>query len=348
MSQIHFFKLRRLGAYLIFLSLFSCSKPYDDMGNDTPFVWIGGNKTLLKSINDGQTWEVPPNFPATELQSAVFTQIFSLNTTQIFLAGNFSGKLFYYTNNAHYFYPTVDYLSDTPDALNPVAIFSVSPNKQYVVGKNQLRIINRSSYYSFTQQKLFFGQGVALSLVLLVDSNIGYCAGNQGQVFVTHDDFRTYQAIQIEGYPDILCAYNTQPDSLTNNLFMAGSRGALVVFRNKSAQYTTINTGVTDTLRCIEFYNSSTGFISGDNGCLLKTTDGGNTWIKLLSGTMENIHSISCRTERIIMAVGNNGLIIQSFDGGITWTGLVGITSKNLRSVHYCKRKPYIEFINRP
>ena len=67
-------------------------------------------------------------------------------------------------------------------------------------------------------------------------------------------------------------------------------------------------------LNCINFIDSNTGIISGNE--ILKTTDGGNSWNSIFS---QEVKSVSFKDYNTIYAVTSDGNIHISEDGGVSW-----------------------------
>jgi photosystem II stability/assembly factor-like uncharacterized protein len=108
-----------------------------------------------------------------------------------------------------------------------------------------------------------------------------------------------------------------------------GNEGKIIRTTDAGTTWKTIAAGTNQSLRSIEFVNSTTGWIAS-TGCLLKTTDAGNTWsvINAPAAIPANrvIYSVSFRTENNGIAVcqggGTNGsFILVTNDGGTTWAG---------------------------
>ncbi len=87
--------------------------------------------------------------------------------------------------------------------------------------------------------------------------------------------------------------------------------------------------GTSDSLRCIKFINSLTGFIAGTNGTILKTTTGGIIWSKINPGIKYDFYSICIISDSVLFACGENGMILRSENSGNNWTTLSsGITTR--------------------
>ncbi|MBI4945136.1 MAG: T9SS type A sorting domain-containing protein [Bacteroidetes bacterium] len=98
----------------------------------------------------------------------------------------------------------------------------------------------------------------------------------------------------------------------------------------------TIQTDVTDrTLNTVYFYNSSVGYVGGDNGRISKTVDGGATWTSCNYNTVQPITSIFFTSATTGVAVGWYGVIIKTTDGGNTWSASSTGTNANYTNVYF-------------
>ena len=85
------------------------------------------------------------------------------------------------------------------------------------------------------------------------------------------------------------------------------------------ARWDAQNSGVTDNLCSVFFFDPQTGWAAGENNTVLKTTDGGATWKRMTERTE------SGRCAEIVFSDANNGwlntgdLLLYTSDGGDTW-----------------------------
>ncbi|HPG41597.1 MAG TPA: YCF48-related protein [bacterium] len=70
----------------------------------------------------------------------------------------------------------------------------------------------------------------------------------------------------------------------------------------------------------IYFFNSTTGWIFGENGVIKKTINGGYNWVNQESGVHDRLYSIYFRDSNKGFVAGYNKTLLKTGDGGETWT----------------------------
>ena len=80
-----------------------------------------------------------------------------------------------------------------------------------------------------------------------------------------------------------------------------------------------VQSGVTSTLRDIDFVDPDHGWAAGQDGTIIATSDGGETWRAQETGFEITIRSIDFIDANAGWAVGHLGLILHTTDGGQTW-----------------------------
>ena len=95
----------------------------------------------------------------------------------------------------------------------------------------------------------------------------------------------------------------------------AGSPGSSV----ESGLWQPVRSGVTSTLRDVEFVDPYHGWAVGQDGAIIATSDGGETWRRQSSGFDLTIRGVDFVDTRTGWAVGHLGLILHTADGGATW-----------------------------
>ena len=83
------------------------------------------------------------------------------------------------------------------------------------------------------------------------------------------------------------------------------------------------------------FYNTSIGWVFGNNGLIAKTTDGGAHWIGQSSHTNNFFLKVFFVNPNIGWACGYNGTFLRTTNGGDLWTLQALGTSKNIISVFF-------------
>ena len=94
------------------------------------------------------------------------------------------------------------------------------------------------------------------------------------------------------------------------------------------AQWTPVNSNVTEDLNDVFFFNSTIGFCGGNNGTLLKSIDAGQNWSTQNVPTTDDIVKVHFITEDIGFLRANNtttytNTIYRSIDGGNSWSSIM-------------------------
>lgn len=107
---------------------------------------------------------------------------------------------------------------------------------------------------------------------------------------------------------------------------VGGDSGTVIKTIDGGITWNSINSGTTNLLLDVYFFNNDTGYATGTSGTIIKTTNGGSTWIPLNSGTNNPLSSICFVDANTGFAVGgidNNfesgGIILKTIDQGIHW-----------------------------
>ncbi len=86
----------------------------------------------------------------------------------------------------------------------------------------------------------------------------------------------------------------------------------------------------TASFKALNFVNTTTGWVVGDNGSILKTTDGGSNWTPQTSGTTETLRGVFFWDSNTGWACGGNGVIVATTNGGNSWTPQNSTTTNQL------------------
>ncbi len=89
-----------------------------------------------------------------------------------------------------------------------------------------------------------------------------------------------------------------------------------------SAQWRTVSSGTTASLRGLSVVDAQTAWASGSRGTVVRTTDGGNSWQLVApadAGALD-FRSIHARNTRVAHAAATAGRIYRTTDGGATWS----------------------------
>lgn len=105
------------------------------------------------------------------------------------------------------------------------------------------------------------------------------------------------------------------------NTFVVGKGG--LIRKNSDCEifgsWSDQQSGTTDTLYSIKFFDNQNGVCVGQNGKILRTTNNGRNWVNIISGTTVSLRNLISIGDSTLMACGGNGTILKSSDRGINW-----------------------------
>ncbi len=90
----------------------------------------------------------------------------------------------------------------------------------------------------------------------------------------------------------------------------------------ESQVYIRAESGTTNHLRAVDFFDDSLGLIVGDGGTILRTSDAGATWETIPTGTTTGLSCVSWLSGSTAIAAGFSGVLLRSGDAGVSWTGV--------------------------
>ncbi len=97
----------------------------------------------------------------------------------------------------------------------------------------------------------------------------------------------------------------------------------------------TQSSGTEDSLRCVKFINSQTGWTVGTNGIILRTSNSGINWNKIDAGIGNDFNSVFLISSSSLYIAGENGALISTDNGGVLWNYLFSNTTVDLNSVYF-------------
>ena len=101
------------------------------------------------------------------------------------------------------------------------------------------------------------------------------------------------------------------------------------------AQWSSVISGTSNSLRGVFLLDSGVAYAVGDSGTILKSTDSGGTWSALSSGTTQNLYDVYVFSDTEGVAVGDGGVVRRTTDGGTTWSSVSSGVRDGLRSVSF-------------
>jgi photosystem II stability/assembly factor-like uncharacterized protein len=107
----------------------------------------------------------------------------------------------------------------------------------------------------------------------------------------------------------------------TTTGWIVGSNGTIIKTTNGGGSWVQKNSGITRSLRDVQFIDENRGWASGNNGVLLTTSDGGETWSSLntsITSTIRALHFSNANVGWFVAASVDDGLY-KTTNGGTTW-----------------------------
>lgn len=313
---------------LLIIAGSSCRK--EGIEPNSPFVWIAGDRTLMKSADAGTNWQ---NYFASEYFT-VHSDIDVLNPNQVFRNISFCNTLtgalcgdygFYATTRDSRVWEGYSYGETTYHTT-----VNLDTSNSYFLSESGIR--------SLGNQIRYFGSGKRSLGMVLVDKSTGWVVGDESLVVYTVDS--GYNWTQQTTAPGNV--YNAVNSHILGNsqreVWIVGNQGVIFKTTDNGQNWLFVPSGVTENLTSICFTDDATAFITGHGGTILKTTDNGNSFLKLNTGTIENLNSISFMNTEVGIAVGDYGTYLKTDNTGNTWSLEQWDKTKNLYCVTFVKR----------
>ena len=305
---------------------------------------VGGNGTILKTINAGVTWAMDTTGLGNLGVWDDFQSIFFTDANTGYVAGP------NYGNNSGKILKTVN--AGTTWAVIPTGITS---------GFNAVFFPDADTGYALSATTIFkttnaglnwssLSKGTAqpnMTSVFFPDSATGYAVGtpmgNYPSVYLkTTNGGRNWTSLP------------NAPGFMVNSVFFTDNHTGYVVdfnghiykTKNGGNNWSTLSSGTTYPLYSVFFLDANTGFIAGGDpynmtnpgGIILKTTDAGVTWTKTVLPYVLN--SVYFPDPGTGYAVGykltdHSGAVIKTTDGGATWNFIARLGNSPLYSVFF-------------
>ena len=130
------------------------------------------------------------------------------------------------------------------------------------------------------------------------------------------------------------CYLRDAASPAASTVYLLCEQGLVYSTNDAGANWVAHDTGATDNLRAISFFDATHGIAVGAAGAVLATEDGAKTWQPRTSGTKENLLSVFTVGAHA-WASGFDGALLTSADGGRTWSGQKSGTTMALESVFF-------------
>jgi len=277
-----------------------------DIRHDPFFVmWVvGNNGTILKSTDEGETWEVIAGGTSSDLRS-----LHMPSSGNYWIAGS-GGTVIVSTDNGN------TWINRSPPTTeNLRCIFSRSSGEAYVVGENGTIFKSVNTGLDWAEQSSGTGEHLYAGIgPVSGTSDIAISAGANGVLIKTTDGGNTWFPVS-SGTSEIIRSLVHGPAGW---LYLVGTSGIILESTDAGDSWHPLVSPTAHDLYSgsTSVQNSNWSGASGANGTLIKTTNAGTTWFAQASPTTEHLYGMLTATNSTHVAIGANGTIIRTTDGG--------------------------------
>ncbi len=269
---------------------------------DTGWI-VGPNKTILKSVNGGETW-TPQASPAPQN----LLDVFMINNQLGWTVGEWGIILKTTTGGINEDW--VEQPSGTTNFLH--SCFFLNEQEGWVCGgpvSADTSIILHTSDGGDHWQRQPCSANASLRAIFFLDSQHGWVVGENGNVARTSDGGATWVPVATGRTDDFYSLY-----FLSENVGWIGGRSILFTNDGGKSWQEQIGFSSIDQVRAIRFITPLIGWavIQGSAGALYKTMDGGLYWFKLNIGTENNLYDIDVVNDQMAWAVGTYSTILKT------------------------------------
>lgn len=106
--------------------------------------------------------------------------------------------------------------------------------------------------------------------------------------------------------------------TFSDTFYISSLQGFVLKTTNLGLNWTDHQTGISDDLNDIFFFDNQTGYCVGSDGGIVKTTNGGVNWIIQNSGTKRKLNEVWFINEDTGFIAGDSGLLLVTYNGGVT------------------------------
>ncbi|MEK7255393.1 MAG: YCF48-related protein, partial [Bacteroidota bacterium] len=291
----------------------------------TQTIIVGGGSTLLRSTDNGQSWQsfLAPrrsiisdiHFPTSEVGYAV------CNINQLGLPYGGTSILKSIDNGVSW-----SAIYEDQFCIGPFeAIWFTDVNNGFLVGDfvNNAKIAHTNDGgLTWTPIEININKG--LKDVIFFNSMEGVIIGESGTILYTNDGGNSWQQKDSKTTQDLQSIHFVYP----NTCVAVGKDGAIVRSIDRGLSWTLYSppSSVISDLQSVFMITEQIGFIGSpvknyiSNTCLLRTTNGGVSWDTLQSPGLESASRIFFLNTQTGYAAGTKGSFAITIDGGLTWT----------------------------
>ena len=293
------------------------------INNQIGFV-VGGYYTqghLYRTTDGGNTWTNIFNNNAYGL-----TGIFFKDNNNGFAVG-FNGTLLKTTDGGSSW---SNILLNTQNDL--ISGFFIDNNIGIIVGTGGT--VFKTSDGGLTWNKITNGSEAYIYSSYFLNQNFGLAAGSSGKILKTTNSGISWseKSLNLISNPGIFDIHIFD----NNNAVAVGDFGFYHLTTDGGETWNSYSGVNANSLTCLRFVNSSTGFAAGYWGTITKTTNSGITWSALNSNSPSiSFFDIDFLDENTGFVCGSNGTILKTTNAGVNWSPINTGTTTWLRGIDF-------------
>jgi len=275
--------------------------------NDSVVFCVGDGGFMMKSTDVGKTWE---NINSdTKLY---LSKIYFIDTTN-FLATGHKGTIIKSTDGGNSWHNVSNNIisgsySDIDFVNNELGWISGQNGshfgeilKTYDAG-NTWEVVLSGSHTNFNSIKFF-------------NADTGHVIDYYG-LYSTFNGGATWSLLNLN-----YSGFRQMKFTSSSTGFIVGDNGLILKSTDNGFNWAKKNSGITKSIRSIDFNDVLNGIAVGVNGIILSTSNGGDNWniTSIPDDDFENLYSIDINYTGIALSAGIKGKLIMSSDLGQTW-----------------------------
>jgi photosystem II stability/assembly factor-like uncharacterized protein len=272
---------------------------------DATHAMVAGRDVCVFSTSDGgETWQEKSSGAKNHLNT-----VFFLNENDGWAGGEERTLLITRDGGQHWIYH--DLGSDYP----VTDIQFINPDTGFLVNGNVKRSTDGGLNWSLTA-----GWTYPISDLYFLDSQLGWCVGADGRLFVTINGGVDWEGLNSGTVNDLDAVFFTDK----NTGWIAGS-GIVKKTSDGGETWEESYAGPEDFLK-IQFFDESAGYILADR-LYLKTSTGGESWDIVIPEGMIGPYSLEdiCFINQETGYLSGNNYLLKTTDGGANWDSMPGL-----------------------
>ena len=161
-------------------------------------------------------------------------------------------------------------------------------------------------------------------------SDIGWIAGNDGNLYATRDGGQSWQVQHINQSFRLKRIYPVNSETV----WAVGESGGILTSKN-GLDWVEQQSPTREHLNSLSFVDGDHGWVCGINGTILHTSDGGLDWVIQHSDSGIHLNDIDFISEMEGWAVGDHGTVLYTSDAGETWSKRASVDKLRLYAVNF-------------